>query len=239
MTCTVQENQLWLSDGTVRRSLGVIAAMPLTVGGAAGYNIANLAAAALAANAIGIPHHVVARVLATFGRSRADNPGRLERWELGDVTVLIDYAHNPDGLARLLEVSRSLLRGTGKLRLLLGQAGNRDDAAIVELAVTAAGAQPELIVIKELPSMLRGRAPGEVPGLLQAGLVRAGYAVHRIRIEADEIEAAWQLLQAAAAGDVIVLPVHQSTSRQRLTAWLDVLEQVRWMSGSSLPPVAS
>lgn len=234
--CVADEGRLWLLEATQRCNLGDIAAMPLTVGGAARYNLANLAASALAAHALGIPREIIAGVLATFGNSRSDNPGRLERWALGDTTVLIDYAHNPDGLARLLDVSRSLVRGSGKLRLLLGQAGNRDDAAIAELAATAAAAHPDGIVIKELPAMLRGRAPGEVPRLLQEGLLRAGIAASRIAVEMDEVAAAQRLLDQSAPGDVIVLPVHQSKSRQVIANLLDNMAQSGWCAGHPVPP---
>ena len=87
--------------------------------------------------------------------------------------MLIDYAHNPDGLGRLLAVARSL--NPARFSLLLGQAGNRDDQAIAELARTAARFTPDRIAIKELALMLRGRAPGEVPALLVGRLCWGGY----------------------------------------------------------------
>ncbi len=237
MTCGVGDGQLWLSQGGARSSLGVVAAMPLTVGGAADYNTANLAASSLAAAALGIPPAVIAGVAARFGHDRRDNPGRLERWSLADVTVLIDYAHNPDGLARLLAVSRTLLRGKGRVRLLLGQAGNRGDAAIAELAATAAAAQPDSIVIKELPDMLRGRALGEVPQVIYRALIGAGFASQRIAFEADEIAASRRLLGEAAAGDVIVLPVHQSKAKVRLANMLDAMAHVGWRAHDTVLPI--
>jgi UDP-N-acetylmuramyl tripeptide synthase len=237
MTCGIRNGQLWLSQNGGVFSLGEVAAMPLTVGGAADYNTANLAAASLAAAALGVAPEIIAGVATSFGSGRGDNPGRLERWTLADVTVLIDYAHNPDGLARLLDVSRTLLRGRGRMRLLLGQAGNRDDAAIAELAATAAAAQPDSIVIKELPDMLRGRALGEVPQLIHRALIGAGFAPTRIAFEADEIAASLRLLSEAAAGDVIVLPVHQAKAKTRLAGILDAMERAGWRAHDPLLPV--
>ncbi len=54
-TCGVRDGQLVLSHGQTEHVLGAVEAMPLTIGGYARYNIANLAAAALAASALGIP----------------------------------------------------------------------------------------------------------------------------------------------------------------------------------------
>ena len=234
-TCGVREGAMWLSHGGSRHSLGNIAEMPLTVGGAAGYNVANLAAASLAAAALGVWPTVVAEVLMHFGEARGDNPGRLDRWTLQDVNVLIDYAHNPDGLARLLAVGRTLIANNGRLLLLLGQAGNRDNAAIAELAATAAAAKPDRVVIKELPTMLRGRQPGEISTLLDAGLRGAGYSPDAIAFEVDEVDAVRRLLGEARAGDVVVLPVHQSKAREAASALLDEMERAGWCAGQTLP----
>ncbi len=234
-TCGVHEGAMWLSQAGARHLLGEIEDMPLAVGGAASYNVANIAAASLAAAALGVSPSVIAGVLTRFGKARGDNPGRLERWALPDVNVLVDYAHNPDGLARLLAVGRTLIKGEGRLLLLLGQAGNRDNVAIAELATTAAQAKPERIVIKELPTMLRGRQPGEVSALLDAGLRKAGLVSGAIVFEDDEVSAARRLLSEARAGDVVVLPIHQNKSRETVSVLLNEMERGGWRTEQSLP----
>jgi cyanophycin synthetase len=218
-TCAVRDGQLWLHHEGHEQSLGAITALPLTAGGAAVYNIANLAAAALGGTALRLPPAAVAGTLQTFGATPYDNPGRLERWRHRGALVLIDYAHNPDGLAHLLGVATAL--HPARLSLLLGQAGNRDDDAIAELARTAAAFAPDRIVIKELPLMLRGRAAGEVPALIERTLLAAGVAAERIVFEPDEETAARRLLDAAQPGDIIVLPVHTREVRERLRAGLE------------------
>ena len=218
-TCGVAAGQLRLTRRGAAHDLGAVAAMPITHGGAARHNIANAAAAALAAAAVGVTPATIAATLARFGRSRHDNPGRLERAAWRGATVLLDYAHNPDGLAALLAVAASLR--PARLGLLLGQAGNRSDAAIAELARTAAAARPDRVLLKELPAMLRGRAPGEVTALLRAALEAAGLPPERLAVEADEFAAACALLDWAQPGDVIVLPVHQAATREALAARLD------------------
>jgi hypothetical protein len=109
------------------------------------------------------------------------------------------------------------------LALLLGQAGNRDATAIRELAATAARFAPDRIMLKELPLMLRGRALGEVPRLLEAALLEAGVPAQRIGFEADELAAANLLLDDALPGDVIVLPVHTNMVREPLRARLELV----------------
>jgi UDP-N-acetylmuramyl tripeptide synthase len=220
-TCGLRGADIWLSEGGVEERLGTIAAMPLCFGGAAPYNIANISAAALVVTALRLPRARLVEVLHRFGSDPRDNPGRLERWNFRGAEVLIDYAHNPDGLAALLGVARSLR--PHRLALLLGQAGNRDDTAIRELAATAARFSPDRIVLKELPLMLRGRALGEVPRLLEQSLRAAGVPAERIGFEADELTAANLLLDGALPGDVIVLPVHTNLVREPLRARLELV----------------
>ena len=223
-TCGVQgagaSAELLLSEGTERlHRLGRIATLPLTLGGAARHNIANLAAAALAAWHLGVPTERIAEVAQRFGADPHDNPGRLERWRHRGVTVLVDYAHNPDGLARLLDVARALR--PKRLLLLLGQAGNRSDAAIAEMARTAARYRPDAVMLKDMgPTYLRGRALGEVPALLRQALLGSGLPALSIDARSDETAAALALLAAAMPGDVVVLPVHEDAARAQLVATL-------------------
>jgi len=217
-TCAAQDGRLccvWAGESI---DLGEVNTMPLTLGGAAVYNLENIAAAVLAAAAAGLPWAAIRAALVAFGAASLDNAGRLERWQHRGATVLVDYAHNPDGLAQLLAVAQALK--PQRLCLLLGQAGNRDDAAIAELAQTAAAAKPDHTVVKELPRMLRGRSLGDVPALLTRALLAAGVPAERIEQHPDEEGAARALLAAARPGDVIVLPIHTSAVRTALAALL-------------------
>ena len=219
-TCGVRAGRLTLDHGGAQHDLGAVAAMPLTVGGSASYNIANLAGAALAAAALGVPPATIAAVLAHFGASLTDNFGRLMRFERAGVRILVDYAHNPEGLRGLLKVAEHLRAGHGRLGLLLGHAGNRQDAELETLAATAAEFQPALIVVKENEAHLRGRAPGEVPRLINAALLRAGVARSALQMRMSELEAVHAALAWAQPGDVLALPVHAPAARAAVVALL-------------------
>jgi UDP-N-acetylmuramyl tripeptide synthase len=226
-TCGVQAGRLLLSCGTQTQDLGSISAMPLSVGGLAQYNVANLAAAALAASALGIPAPTIAAVFARFGSKAQDNAGRMMRFDAGGVRVLIDYAHNPDGLRGFLSVAQGLRAGHGRLGLLLGHAGNRQDADIEALARVAAQFHPDLIVVKENETQLRGRAPGEVPAILRRELLRLGFPDSASPVSGSEYEAARSALAWARAGDVLALPLHGTAARQAIVAWLESQQEIR------------
>jgi cyanophycin synthetase len=219
-TCGVRDGRLALDHRGVQHDLGAVAAMPLTVGGSASYNIANLAGAALAAAALGVSPATIAGVLARFGASIADNFGRLMRFERDGVQILVDYAHNPEGLRGLLKVAEHLRGGRGRLGLLLGHAGNRQDAELAALAAAAAEFHPALIVVKENEAHLRGRAPGEVPRLIHAALLRAGMERSALQMRMSELEAVHAALAWAQPGDVLALPVHAAAARSAVLALL-------------------
>ncbi len=220
-TCGIHAGHLRLSHGGELHDLGHVSSMPLSVGGLAAYNVANLAAAALAASALGIPAPAIAGVFAQFGGAFNDNAGRMMRFDTGGVRILIDYAHNPEGLRGLLTVARGLCGAMGRLGLLLGHAGNRKDADIEALARVAAEFHPDLIVVKENETQLRGRAPGEVPGVIRRELERLGVPDSALPVCRSELEAARHALEWARPGDVLVLPLHGLGARDAVVALLE------------------
>jgi cyanophycin synthetase len=221
VTCGVRAGKLLLNHAGREFDLGAITAMPLTVEGSATYNVANLAGAALAAAALGVPPETIATVYARFGAQLADNFGRLMRFERAGVRVLVDYAHNPAGLRGLLAVAEHLRGGHGRLGLLLGHAGNRQDAEIEALAKVAAEFHPALVVVKEDEAHLRGREPGEIPRIIRAALLRAGFPEARLPLRMSELEAARCALEWAQPGDVLALPVHSAAARAAVVAILE------------------
>ncbi|MGB0133448.1 Mur ligase family protein [Dokdonella sp.] len=233
-TCGVREGQLWLSHGDVRTSLGAVVAMPLSAFGHATYNISNLAGAALLADALGITTATIVDVLSRFGLGRDDNPGRLEQWKFGGISVLMDYAHNPEGLHGLLSIARSL-GGKGRLGLILGQAGNRGDAEIRALAAMAATFTPDLVVLKEMHGYIRGRGEAEVATLLREELLALGMPPMALPMQPGELKAAREALAWARPDDVLVLPVHEMSAKKDVRALLDSLEKSHWQAGQALP----
>lgn len=231
-------------DGRAWIDVVPVVEAPIAEGGAARHNVANLVSAVPAALALGAPLDAVRRALRAFGASPADNPGRLERVRVGDVTALVDYAHNPAGLAALLDAARAL--PAARRLLVLGQAGDRDDAALGDLARTAwthgkthgtgeraPACTLNRIVLKEVAAMRRGRAPGEVPAILRTAL-RATGAPNAALVDApSEAAAVRAALAWARPGDLLVLPLHEA--RAALVAWLRALDAAGWRAGAPVP----
>jgi len=203
-----------------REVVAAVSEVPIAFDGAARYNVANALAAIGIAGALGVPVDAMARGLAAVrgddGEGGADNPGRGCLMEIDGFHVLLDYAHNPHGLAALLGFAASL--PASRRLLLLGQAGDRDDDAIRELARTAWRLRPDRVIVKELPAMLRGRQPREVPAILEAELLHLGAHREDLTYAATELEAVRQALAWARPGDLLLLLVH--TDREEAMAML-------------------
>ena len=204
---------VWIEDGVLTLARGperlaVLRAeeAPVTFGGAARHNVANALAAIGLAAAIGVPVEAMAAGLRRVGNNPGDNPGRGNLFERDGFRILLDYAHNPHGLSALLDVARSI--PAERRLLVLGQAGDRDDEALRDLARAALPFEADRIVIKELPEMLRGREPGETPAILEDELLRLGVPPERIGHAGSELEAAQQALAWALPGDLLILLVH-------------------------------
>ncbi|HWS40649.1 MAG TPA: Mur ligase family protein, partial [Arenimonas sp.] len=218
--CAVSVGRVQLSLHGKTHDLGAVNDMPLSFSGLARYNIENITGASLAAALLGFSIDSIKRTLHQFGSQHQDNPGRLQSWLFGDVRVLMDYAHNPEGMYGFLSIAKEF-QHHGRLAVLLGQAGNRENADIEKLAVTVASFNPDLVLLKDMLGYERGRAIGEVPEILKASLLKNGLTEFQIEVCLDEIFAVRKLLQWAQTGDVLALPVHGLKERQVVQGLLE------------------
>jgi len=224
--CYLEAGALVLARGNDRTAVIRVEEIPVTLGGAARHNVANALGAIGLAAAAGLSLEAIAAGL----RSLTNNLGRAVSMELVGVNILVDYAHNPHGMAAIVDLASRL---PGKRRLLvLGQAGDRDDEAIRELARAASSLRPDRIIVKELPEMLRGRDLGEVPAVLRDELLRLGAVSESVTIAGTELEGIREALAWAQPGDLLVLLAH--TQRDEVLALLERLRESGWRAGEPL-----
>jgi cyanophycin synthetase len=205
--------------------------IPLTLDGLARYNVANVLGAVGVASGLGIPVESIAAALRAFRPSSEDNPGRLNIFDLNGAQVILDFAHNPHGVAAVVSMAAAL--PAERRLVLIGQAGDRDDESIRELARAAWGAHPDRIVIKELARHLRGREPGEVPAILADEFLRLGASENQLVVVDSEMAGVREALAWARSGDLILLPVQGE--RDETLRLLRQLEEAQWKPGEDLP----
>ena len=161
------------------------------------YNVANtLLACAVLAEA-GLDVAAVAGALAT-----AQVPGRMERVECNQpFLAVVDYSHKPAGVAGALRGLRPLT--TGKLIIVLGCGGDRDQTKRPVMGQVAAGAADLLIVTDDNP---RSEDPAAIRAAMLAG-ARQLPAARRARIleVGDRRRAIEQAIELAEPGDTVLV----------------------------------
>jgi UDP-N-acetylmuramyl tripeptide synthase len=187
--------------GPEREIICTIDDVPIALGGAARHNVANALAAAALTSALGIPTASIGEGLRTM--TQAANPGRCNIYELAGFTVIVDFAHNPAAMHAVFELARAL---PARRRLLaFGQAGDRPDGLIEELARGAWQIGLDQVLVSELAHYHRGRGHGEVFDIIRGELRRGGARddqVHHFEEETDALEFA---LDWAQPGDLVIM----------------------------------
>jgi cyanophycin synthetase len=199
---TIEQRCIVVYDKGLRFPLCDVAHVPMTFGGKARFNIANALSAVLATYATKIAVSDIAAGLSSFFPSAFTTPGRLNFVDFDGFRLLIDYAHNPHGMAALCELVEEL-RGDGDLVAIVGVAGDRRDEDIRECARIIARTFDRVIVREDADP--RGRQPGEVAGILRRALQASGVRVEDIVTELEERDALRLAVDQGSPGDLIVL----------------------------------
>jgi UDP-N-acetylmuramyl tripeptide synthase len=198
---TVIDGALSRFDGNRWRALCAINDIPLTMNGAARHNVANALAAAGLTHAMGIDDDAIVRGLT--GMTAVDNPGRGNIYDVDGVEVLVDFAHNPQGMAAIFDLAS---RHPAKRRLLaFAQAGDRTDKAIREQAQVAWRTGFDRILVSELAHYHRGRDHGEIFALLRDEFRSLGATEGQVVHFEEELDALHHALDWARPGDLVIM----------------------------------
>ena len=117
--------------------------------------------------------------------------------------VLVDFAHNEAGVNALMDTIRQM---PAKRRLvMMCQAGDRSNSLIRDLVHSAMKADPDCLVVCELPGYERGREPGETSQVIASFAVEMGVPESAILLADDPREGAEKALDWARDGDLLLL----------------------------------
>ncbi len=189
--------------------------VPMTLAGLSRFNVENTLAAASAALAAGLPRDVVVAGLRTFLPDAAHNPGRMNFFSVGEVSVVVDLAHNEAGLEALLEIMNGVRRPDARMLLGLGVVGDRQDELIEKLGEIAAR-DSDVVAIGHKERYFRGRTAEELEALMRAGAERVGMT--GIPAYPTEVASLSALVGQALPGDVVGLMCH--AERQEVYDWI-------------------
>jgi UDP-N-acetylmuramoyl-L-alanyl-D-glutamate--2,6-diaminopimelate ligase len=157
------------------------------------FNVLNALAAATCARHLGVPTGAIALGLAAMTGVR----GRFEPVDAGQpFTVLVDYAHTPDGLVQVLQAARELT--SRRLLVVFGAGGDRDHEKRPLMGAAAARLADLAVVTSDNP---RSEDPDRIIDEVVSGVDDRANLV----VEADRAAAIAAALANAGPGDVVVI----------------------------------
>ena len=163
------------------------------------FNVANSLGALVALVAAGYNVGAVAN-----GLSHATGvPGRMQRIDAGqDFTVVVDYAHTPDAVGRVLSALRPNVKG-GRLWVVLGCGGDRDSAKRPLMGAVAAELADAVVITDDNP---RSEDPAAIRRDVLSGVTSVSRDVRAPAIEiGDRHDAIAYGLTGAKSGDVVAI----------------------------------
>jgi UDP-N-acetylmuramoyl-L-alanyl-D-glutamate--2,6-diaminopimelate ligase len=169
-----------------------------------GYNVDNALVALEIVSALGVHDAVLAAAMEEVHPVS----GRLEVIKGSDVTVVVDYAHTPEGLRRLLRDVRALAPGA-RITTVFGCGGDRDRAKRPEMGRVASELSDFTLVTSDNP---RSESPDAIIDAIMSGVLE-GSPVGRV---VDRRAAIGEALAQARVGDVVVVAGKGHESFQRI-----------------------
>jgi len=188
------DNVIHLSDGVTHRQLTDISLPPITLGGEATFEIANLLSATAIASAVGIDDATIASALVGFAADADALPGSFNVWESPKLRVVVSTVEQSWVLRQIL---RAINPGAARRQLtVLGNIGSLDSRDATELgrllgrnhgAIILHGEHDEV----QLEAFRHGITANEYPPLI----------IH----VTDERRAIRRVMQTAREDDVVLL----------------------------------
>jgi UDP-N-acetylmuramoyl-L-alanyl-D-glutamate--2,6-diaminopimelate ligase len=156
------------------------------------FNLENALGAALAARALGCDDGAIRRGL----ESVRGVPGRFESVDVGQpFHVIVDYAHKPDALEKVLRASRELADGN-RVIVVVGAGGDRDRGKRPLMGKLAAELADVAVITSDNP---RSEDPEAIVAEVVAGTDRP------VEIELDRAAAIARAIGLAGPGDVVLI----------------------------------
>ncbi|MGQ0824063.1 MAG: UDP-N-acetylmuramoyl-L-alanyl-D-glutamate--2,6-diaminopimelate ligase [Actinomycetota bacterium] len=159
------------------------------------FNVANALAAAATARAAGVPRDAIVGGLA----APIVVPGRFERVTTGnEFVVVVDYAHTPDALERVLGAARALAGASARVIAVYGAGGDRDRAKRPLMGAAVARGADQAYLTSDNPR-------SEDPAAIAADVLAGAPPERAPTVELDRRLAIRAALADARAGDVVVI----------------------------------
>ena len=158
------------------------------------FSVHNALGAIGAALALGVPAPVIKSALAGF----AGVPGRIQSVPNGrGVSVIVDYAHTPDGLENIIKAVREFTKG--RVITVFGCGGDRDRTKRPVMGQLAGALSDYCVITSDNP---RSEDPDAIIAEVEAGIRGTKCPYEK---EPDRARAICRAIGLAAAGDSVII----------------------------------
>jgi cyanophycin synthetase len=164
----VENGQLVACQGSFTHHIA-LSNVPVTLGGAIGFQVDNVMASVAAAWALRVEWSTIEAALASFSNDSDNAAGRFNLFKFRGATVIADYGHNPDAMVALVQAVDAL--PATRRSVVISGAGDRRDEDIRQQTEILGNAFDEVVLFED--QCQRGRSDGEVISLLRQGLADA------------------------------------------------------------------
>lgn len=203
LCCWLDNGKLHYFDGNEVTLTINVSDIPITMDGAAKFNIQNAMGALCLAKAMGISNEAILKGLTSFSSTPDDNPGRCNEFKIKGARVFVDFAHNPHSINAIADMLDNI--PSNKKYLLIGQAGDRSDQDIMDLTDGALRFNPDVVVTMDMEEYLRGREFGETAAIIKNQCLKHGIVEDNIPHFSAPSEGAQYIIDQLEEGDLVLL----------------------------------
>jgi cyanophycin synthetase len=194
----VSENRFVFFDGKQEIRVAAVDEVPITHMGKAHFMIENVLPAIITGYVQGFSFEHIRQALQSFHNTAEANPGRMNFFDFQDFRIMLDYAHNPAGLAAVGKFI-ALQEATWNIGIIAAP-GDRRDEDIIKIGRTAASIFDHIIIRHDKD--MRGRTEENVQNLLIQGIKDAS-PDKTVDVRSDEAEALALALQKVKKNSLI------------------------------------
>jgi len=198
------EGEEWLVIHDEGKRLPVMAAarIPATFDGTARFNVSNAMHAMAASYLAGTDIETIRAAMGAFKAAYESTPGRLNVFDDLPFRIIMDFAHNPDGMRKLCEFVGQQ-KVSGRKLIVFSGSVDRTDEALKKISRSLAGHFDFYFCKEFVPKNDVKRR--KVAHILQQGLIEAGVAESQTKVTTNGKKVIFEIFDACQAGDLLVI----------------------------------
>ena len=142
----VDQGQIVAARGAEKHYLN-LSDIPVTLGGAIGFQVENVMASVAAVWALGLDWDTMRAGLASFSSENDNAKGRFNVFNYKGATIIADYGHNPDAMAALVQAVQAM--PASRRSVVISGPGDRRDEDIRQITQILGDAFEEVVMYED------------------------------------------------------------------------------------------